>query len=50
MADDKITVYSPQSPLGTAISDKKKGDQVSYAAPNGKVLEVEIVEAVPFTG
>ena len=45
-----LKVYSPQSPLGSAIIGHKKGDAVSYEAPNGRVLEVEIVEAVPFTG
>ena len=29
-------VYSPQSPLGSAIIGKKKGDTVTYEAPNGK--------------
>jgi transcription elongation factor GreA len=43
-----LTVYSPQSPLGTAISGRKKGDTVTYAAPNGKKLQVEIVDAVPY--
>ena len=45
-----LKVYSPQSPLGSAIIGHKKGDAVSYEAPNGKVLQVEIVDAVPFTG
>jgi len=45
-----LTVYSPQSPLGAAINGAKKGDTVSYEAPNGKTLEVEVVDAVPFTG
>ena len=45
-----LKVYSPQSPLGAAIIGHMKGDAVSYNAPNGKVLEVEIVDAVPFTG
>jgi transcription elongation factor GreA len=45
-----LKVYSPQSPLGSAIIGHQKGDAVSYQAPNGKVLEVVIVEAVPFTG
>jgi transcription elongation factor GreA len=43
-----LAVYSPQSPLGSAIAGKKKGDTVSYAAPNGSELKVEIVDAVPF--
>lgn len=45
-----LTVYSPQSPLGSAIIGHKKGDQVSYDAPNGKTLQVEILDATPYTG
>ncbi|MGZ4493145.1 MAG: transcription elongation factor GreA [Nocardioides sp.] len=47
---DDIEVFSPQSPLGAAIIGAKVGETVTYEAPNGKKLEVEIVEAVPFTG
>jgi transcription elongation factor GreA len=47
---DGLRVYSPQSPLGSAIIGHQKGDTVTYQAPNGKLLEVEIVDAVPFTG
>ena len=43
-----LKVYSPQSPLGSAIIGHKSGDTVSYQAPNGKQLQVEIVDAVPF--
>ena len=43
-----LKVYSPQSPLGTAIIGSSKGDTVSYEAPNGKMLQVIIVDAVPF--
>ncbi len=45
-----LTVYSPQSPLGSAINGHAKGETVSYTAPNGKTLEVVIVDAVPYTG
>ena len=45
-----LKVYSPQSPLGAAIMGATKGDTVSYEAPNGKTLEVEILDAVPYTG
>jgi transcription elongation factor GreA len=45
-----LKVYSPQSPLGSAIIGHQKGDTVPFEAPNGKRLEVEIVDAVPFTG
>ena len=45
---DDLTVYSPQSPMGTAINGKSKGDTVVYTAPNGKELKVKIVDAVPY--
>ena len=48
--DDDLEVFSPQSPLGSAILGASKGDTVSYTAPNGKDLQVEIVDAVPYTG
>jgi transcription elongation factor GreA len=47
---EDLEVYSPQSPLGSAIIGKKRGDEVDFEAPNGKVLRVEIVDAVPYTG
>jgi len=43
-----LDVYSPTSPLGAAIVGKTAGDTVSYEAPNGKQITVEIVEAKPF--
>lgn len=43
-----IEVYSPDSPLGKAISGKRKGDLVTYDAPNGRPVTVEIVDTVPF--
>ena len=49
-ADGGLKVYSPQSPLGSAIIGRRKGDTVTYEAPNGKKLKVVIVDAVPFTG
>ena len=48
--DDQLEVFSPQSPLGSAILGAKVGDVVSYTAPTGKTIEVEVVEAVPYTG
>ena len=48
-ADSGLKVYSPQSPLGSAILGAKKGDKVSFTAPNGKKLQVEILDAVPYT-
>ena len=48
--DAEIDVYSPTSPLGAAITGHVAGDHVTYAAPTGREIEVEIVEATPFTG
>ncbi len=45
-----LQVFSPQSPLGSAIIGNRTGDTVTYEAPNGKKLQVEIVEATPYTG
>jgi transcription elongation factor GreA len=37
-----LDVYSEKSPLGMAIIGLKVGDTVSYAAPNGRQIPVEI--------
>jgi transcription elongation factor GreA len=49
-AVDETNVYSPQSPLGAAILGKRKGDAVSYQAPNGKPINVTVVKVEPFRG
>jgi len=46
----EIEVFSPTSPLGAAISGHKVLDKVSYSAPNGKEIAVEILAAKPFAG
>ena len=43
-----LDVYSPTSPMGAALLGHQKGDEVSYEAPNGKSISVEIVDATPF--
>ncbi|MBV2362876.1 transcription elongation factor GreA [Streptomonospora nanhaiensis] len=43
-----IDVYSPKSPLGSAINGKKIGETASYTLPNGRSLSVEIIDAVPY--
>lgn len=50
MAMDDIEVYSPQSPLGSALIGAKEGDVVSYLAPNGNQISVEVIAASPYTG
>jgi transcription elongation factor GreA len=49
-AHSDLEVYSPQSALGKAIIGFKKGDVVTYEAPNGKEIHVEILDAVPYSG
>ncbi len=45
-----LTVYSAQSPLGQALTGAKAGDSVSYTAPNGKQISLELLRAEPYTG
>ncbi|GAA0848111.1 transcription elongation factor GreA [Streptosporangium amethystogenes] len=45
-----IDVYSPKSPLGSAINGKKIGEKATYTMPNGRSNTVEILEAVPYVG
>ncbi len=45
-----IDVFSPESPLGMAIHGLSVGDETSYAAPNGKVFSVKIVNVETFVG
>ncbi|GAA4896376.1 transcription elongation factor GreA [Tessaracoccus lubricantis] len=44
--DDSVeySVFSPQSPMGSAIIGAKVGDEVTYTAPNGKELMVVILK------
>jgi len=45
-----LQVFSEKSPLGEAINGKKVGDSTSYEAPNGKSIEVKILDAKPYAG
>ena len=45
-----IDVYSPKSPLGSAITGKKVGEKATFSLPNGRTTTVEILEAVPYGG
>lgn len=40
-------VISPESPIGAAINGAKKGDTVSYKAPNGREISVTIKDSNP---
>lgn len=40
--DGDLDVYSPDSPIGKQVMGKRVGESVSYTAPNGKAITVEI--------
>jgi transcription elongation factor GreA len=44
----ELTVYSPESALGSAIMGAKPGAKVSYETPNGRQMTVEVVAVEPF--
>ena len=43
-----IEVYSPQSPLGSAINGRKIGETTEYELPNGKTMAVKLLSAEPY--
>ena len=45
-----IQVFSAQAPLGAAVIGHKAGDKLSFEAPTGRMIDVEIIEAKPFEG
>jgi transcription elongation factor GreA len=40
---DSVEVYSPDSPIGSAILGKKVGDDLEVFLPNGKAIKVKIL-------
>ena len=44
----QLTVYSPESALGSAIVGAAPGETVTYQAPNGRDMSVEVVGVEPF--
>lgn len=45
-----LTVYSPESALGTAILGARAGDTVTYTAPSGADIKVTVVSFAAFEG
>jgi transcription elongation factor GreA len=45
-----MTVYSAQSPLGQALTGTKPGTCVSYTAPNGREIALELLAVAAYTG
>ena len=48
--DSDLQVYSPQSPMGSALVGAEKGDDGRVRGAERQELKVEIVDAVPFVG
>jgi len=46
--DSDLDVYSEHSPLGAAILGATVGESRSYAAPNGRSIEVTVVKVEPY--
>jgi transcription elongation factor GreA len=44
ISDDSVEVYSPDSPIGSAILGKKIGETLDVFLPNGKAIKVEILD------
>lgn len=42
IAEGDLDVYSTESPIGQQVVGKKIGEKVSYVAPNGREITVEI--------
>ena len=43
-----LDVYSPNAPIGAALTGAKVGDVVEFEGPTGRTLKVEVLKAVPF--
>jgi transcription elongation factor GreA len=43
ISDDSVEVYSPDSPIGSAILGRKVGDDLEVFLPNGKAIKVKIL-------
>ena len=48
--DSGIDVYSESSPLGRAVLGAKVGSTVTFEAPNGRAIEVQVSKVEPYDG
>jgi transcription elongation factor GreA len=46
--DGKLEVYSPNSPVGSALLDAKVGETRTFSVPNGNQVKVTLVSAEPY--
>lgn len=44
-----IKVFSTESPLGAAVAGHRAGETVTYDAPNGRTISVDILSVEPYT-
>ncbi|MDR1634216.1 MAG: transcription elongation factor GreA [Bifidobacteriaceae bacterium] len=49
-ADSALTVYSEQSPIGSALVGAKVGETRSYSTPAGKEVSVTVTAVKAYTG
>lgn len=42
-----IEICSPSSPLGAALTGVREGEHCEYALPNGEMMKVTVISAVP---
>lgn len=45
---EELEVYSPESPLGSALAGARPGQVRSYLVPSGAAVNVTLVKAVPY--
>ncbi len=45
-----VEVLSPQSSIGKNVVGHKAGDTVTYEAPNGRSVSLELVSVTPYSG
>jgi transcription elongation factor GreA len=43
-----LEVYSPESPLGAALTGARQGEQRTYRVPTGATIRVTLLDAVPY--
>ncbi|MGC7100836.1 GreA/GreB family elongation factor [Amycolatopsis lurida] len=45
---DELEVYSPDSPLGRAMTGARQGESRTYTVPSGATVRATLVKAVPY--
>jgi len=45
-----VEVFSPTSPLGSAVLGRRAGDEVAYSLPNGREVAVTITDVTRYAG